>query len=194
MQRKDLIEITFKVPYSKEKIVTILKEHGFNCVGNYRLDDYYMIPSDLDIQNSSPREIVAKSVIVRHIEHSDGRDENYITTKEKIINDKDEIVFQRITNFETYNIEDAKILLETLGYMEIINIKENGESYGNEELDIAIKDVEGLGIIIEIENNGQYKNIDELKELVERLEFPVENNDFFVKKAEKLLIKKIERS
>ena len=62
--------------------------------------------------------------------------------------------------------------------------KEMDYLYKKNELQICIKDVLNGDKLIEIEENEQLDTIDKIKQELERLNLPVDTNDYFIKKAE----------
>lgn len=65
-----------------------------------------------------------------------------------------------------------------------MQIKEFDYLYKKNELQICIKDVLNGDKLIEIEENEQLDTIDKIKQELERLNLPVNTNDYFIKKAE----------
>ena len=65
MAIKEENEITVRVICSDEELKRILKEKGFKQVKKFSLDDYYIIPKNLEIEKLTTREILTKAVIVR---------------------------------------------------------------------------------------------------------------------------------
>ena len=78
-------------------------------------------------------------------------------------------------------------LFEELGYYEIMNIIEDDIIYYNDKIELAIKDVYNGDLLIETETNKNITTIEELKEIIERLEILFEKDNYFVKKAEETL-------
>ena len=96
-------EITVRVIGSENELIKRLKAEGF-CEGDsFTLDDYYFIPTTLDINSLSIREILAKAVIVRYIVDK-GEVIQKITFNEKIINDEGEIISQKSINCRVLDI------------------------------------------------------------------------------------------
>mgnify|MGYP002524888328 FL=1 len=84
-------------------------------------------------------------------------------------------------------------LFYELGYYQIMNIKESDVIYFKDELELAIKFIENGNTLIQIETNKNFETVDKLKKLVKELEIPIENNNYFVKKAEDALNKLLNR-
>ena len=181
-------EITIRILCSKEELIKHLEEKGLKKGRKFRLNDHYLIPKTLKLEELTIREILSKAVIIRNIEN-DGKIVNKITFKKKNINEKGEIVSQAATSCEVMDYTEGIRLFEELGYYEIMNIIEDDIIYYNDNIEIAIKDVYNGDLLIETETNNNITTIEELKEIIESLEIPFEKDNYFVKKAEERLDK-----
>ena len=179
-------EITIRILCSKEELVKHLEEKGLKKGRKFRLDDHYLIPKTLKIEELTVREILSKAVIIRNIDN-DGKKVNKITFKKKNINEKGEIVSQTATSCEVIDYTEGIKLFEELGYYEIMNIIEDDMIYYNDKIELAIKDIENGDLLIETETNKNITTIEELKKIIENLEIPFEKENYFVKKAEERL-------
>ena len=179
-------EITIRILCSKEELVKHLEEKGLKKGRKFRLDDHYLIPKMLKIEELTVREILSKAVIIRNIDN-DGKKVNKITFKKKNINEKGEIVSQTATSCEVIDYIEGIKLFEELGYYEIMNIIEDDIIYYNDKIELAIKDIENGDLLIETETNKSIITIEELKKIIEKLEIPFEKDNYFVKKAEERL-------
>lgn len=186
-------EITIRILCSKEELIKHLEEKGLKKGRKFRLNDHYLIPKKLKIEELTVREILSKAVIVRNIEN-DGKIVNKITFKNKNINEKGEIVSQTATSCEVIDYTEGIRLFEELGYYEIMNIIEDDIIYYNDKIELAIKDIYNGDLLIETETNNNIKTIEELKEIIESLEILFEKDNYFVKKAEERLGKVLNRS
>lgn len=179
-------EITIRILCSKEELIKHLEEKGLKKGRIFRLDDHYLIPKTLKIEELTVREILSKAVIIRNIDN-DGKKVNKITFKKKNINEKGEIVSQTATSCEVIDYTEGIKLFEELGYYEIMNIIEDDIIYYNDNIELAIKDIENGDLLIETETNKNITTIEELKKIIEKLEIPFEKDNYFVKKAEERL-------
>lgn len=179
-------EITIRILCSKEELIKHLEEKGLKKGRRFRLDDHYLIPKTLKLEELTVREILSKAVIIRNIDN-DGKIVNKITFKKKNINEKGEIVSQAATSCEVMDYTEGIRLFEELGYYEIMNIIEDDIIYYNDNIELAIKDVYNGDLLIETETNNNITTIEELKEIIESLEIPFEKDNYFVKKAEERL-------
>ena len=187
-------EITVKVVCSKNELLDYLIKQGFKEGRTFSLDDYYYIPSELDIQNMTTREILSKAIILRYIV-DDGKIIQKITFKVKNIDDNGDIISKKAINCDILNIEDAKKLFESLDYYEIMNIKENDIIYYKNKFELAIKFIENSDILIEIEteSNTEWDTIEKIKTIISEMKLPIEKGEYFIKKAENELNKILKR-
>ena len=188
MHIKQENEITIRILCSKEELIKHLEEKGLKKGRKFRLNDHYLIPKKLKIEELTVREILSKAVIIRNIDN-DGKSVNKITFKNKNINEKGEIVSQTATSCEVLDYTEGIRLFEELGYYEIMNIIEDDIIYYNDKIELAIKDVYNGDLFIETETNKNIQTIEELKKMIESLEIPFEKDNYFVKKAEETLDK-----
>ena len=179
-------EITIRILCSKEELIKHLEEKGLKKGRKFRLDDHYLIPKILKVEELTAREILSKAVIIRNIDN-DGKKVNKITLKKKNINEKGEIVSQTATSCEVFDYTEGIRLFEELGYYEIMNTIEDDIIYYNDKIELAIKDIYNGDLLMEIETNNNTTTIEELKEIIESLEIPFEKENYFVKKAEERL-------
>lgn len=195
MSNKESNEVTIKIISTKENIIKKLTDKGFKSGREFSLDDYYFIPNNLDIDKLSVREILSKAIIIRYI-IDDGEVIQKITFKRKNIDKNGDILNQDSINCDIVNIEDAKKLFEAIGYSEIMNIKENDIIYYKDNFEIALKFVKNSDFLVEIETeeNTAWDTIDKIKEIIDKIDLPIEKNNYFVKKAENELNKILKRS
>ena len=192
MSVKEENEITIKITCSNEQLIKHLTDKGF-CEGRkFTLDDYYLIPKDLKLDDLTTRDILSKAVIIRYIV-DDGKIIQKITFKKKYINGNGEILSQKAINCDVLDYKAGINLFNELGYYQIMNIKESDIIYYKDKLELAIKFIENSNTLIEIETDDNFKTIDELKKLVTELEIPIEKGNYFVKKAEDELNKILKR-
>ena len=103
MSVKEVNEITIKVTCSKEQLIKHLAEKGFSEGRKFTLDDYYLIPKNLKLDELTTREILSKAVIIRYIV-DDGQIIQKITFKKKNINSNGEILSQKAINCDVLDI------------------------------------------------------------------------------------------
>lgn len=190
MAIKEENEVTVRVICSKDELINYLRKQEFKSGREFSLDDYYYIPSSLNIDNMSAREILSKAIILRYIV-DDGKIVQKITYKIKNIAENGDIISQRAINCDVQNIEDAKKIFEALDYYEIINIKENDIIYYKNNFELAIKFIKNSDILIEIETEPDTKwdTVENIKSIISEMNLPIEKDNYFIKKAENELNK-----
>ena len=194
MSNKESNEVTIKVIDTKKNFIKLLISKGFKEGRKFSLDDYYFIPNNIDINKLSTREILSKAIIIRDIASKD-KISKKITFKRKNIDEKGNILNQDSINCDIEDAEDAKKLFNAIGYSEIINIKENDVIFDKKGFELALKSIENGDFLIEIETeeNTEWDTIEKIIKIVDELDLPIEKNNYFVKKAENALNKKLKR-
>jgi len=194
MNIKPTNEITVKVTCSKKELISILESQNFKPGRIFSLDDYYFIPNDLDINNTSTRNILTKAILIRNIFENDEYIKK-ITYKIKNFDENGNILNQKSISCTITDIQEAKDLLTAIGYKEIMNIKEDNVIYSKNKLELAVKEVINGDILIEVETepNTDFDTIEKLKTVVSNLQLPLLPNEFFIKKAEIELNKVLNR-
>lgn len=189
-------EITVKISCSLEEMYKILKNKGFSVVDKFSLEDVYYIPKEIDIKSQPIRKILSKYILIRNIiqfipdKFIDSYNILKITHKRKNIAPDGSIIEQYKKDCQIQDIDEAKGLIEELGFKEIMTIKENSVVYGKNDLKLAIKDIEDGDNLIEIEtieDNPKLNTTEKLKVIINELQIPIDTNDYFVKKAENKL-------
>ncbi len=178
-------EITVKLNCDIKEICKILKNLGFQCVEHFLLDDTYYVPNTLDMKKLTEREILKNAIILRDVT---GYMEKYqitkLTYKKKEIDEQGQIIKQYKVECSILNKEEGASFLKAINYFEIMNIKEIDIIFKKDGLEIDVKDVINGDKLIEIEECEKFDTIDKIKQELERLNLPVDTNDYFIKKAE----------
>ncbi len=76
-----------------------------------------------------------------------------------------------------------------------MNIKENDIIYYKNNFELALKFIENGDFLVEIETeeDTEWNTIDKIIKILEKLELPIEKNNYFIKKAENTLNKLLKR-
>ncbi len=188
-------EITVKLKCNIEEICSLLETKGFSVVERFNLDDTYFIPKDLKVENMNYRDILSNAVLLRDITETVPKLKVIkLTFKKKEIDNKGHILKQSKVDCEIVNVKQGRAFLEAIGYKELMNIKENDVVYGKGELQIAVKDILNGDKLIEVETveeNSELNTIDRVKQKISELQIPIYINDYFIKKAEIELSKRL---
>lgn len=87
--------------------------------------------------------------------------------------------------------------MESINYKKLFSIYDKCIVYANEETELIVQLVNDKYIFLEMESkckhiDKQYKSIEELKSDLNRYKLPIDNSNYFVKKAELVLNEKLE--
>jgi len=126
MSLKESNEITVKIKMELNSFYKLLESKGYIINNKFSMNDTYFIPTNLEINRMTSREILSKAILVRDIiNETKNRRDQKITFKKKQIDNEGNILSQESINCDVLEVEDAKKLLREIGYKEIMNIKEN---------------------------------------------------------------------
>lgn len=190
MSYKEGNEITIRVQCSEKELIKKIKQDNFVFKSEYYAKDIFLIPENIDILKTATREILNRAILLREFQGISSNERKMkITFKHKDINERGEILSQSSTNCEVTNIHDAQKLFESIGYKEIMIIKEKHFVYCKNGFEIIVKILSNDNILIESELNEYYKTIDELKNAINTTKIPFDKSNYFVKKAEEELDK-----
>lgn len=197
MGLKENNEITVKIKCNLDELYNILEKKDFKIVDKFSMDDAYFVPNEIDLDKTNSREILMQAVLVRDITGKiSNRRTKKMTFKIKKFDEYGNILSQSAVNCDILNTDDAKKLLNTIGYQEIMNIKENDIVYEKDGLQLAIKDIENGDNLIEIETteSADLNTIEKLIKKINEIEIPIYTDNYFVKKAEIELDKILRRN
>ncbi len=191
-------EITVKLNTSIQEFCKILENKNFCVSKKYLLNDTYFVPNNLELEKMTCRDILKQAILIREITNSITNNKVIkLTIKDKQINAEGHILSQSKTECEILDSKQGQKFLEKLGYISLMNIKENDIVYKNGNLEIAIKDIEKGDNLLEIEtveNDSELDTIDKIIQKLNSFDFEIDYSNYFVKKAEveleKILLKK----
>lgn len=187
-------EITVKIKCELNEFYKIVKEKGFEIKDKFSMDDTYFIPEEVDLDKINTRDIISKAVLVRDIiGKMSNKRTKLITFKIKNFDESGNILSKEAVNCDILEIEDAKKLLKAIGYKEIMNIKEDDVVYEKDGFQLAVKDIKNGDNLIEIETeeNKELDTIEKLIKKINEIEIPIYKDNYFVKKAEVELDKRL---
>ena len=164
-------EITVEINTSLKNLESILKEN------NFKIKEIY-----------DTLELLKNCVLIRHIIEKN-KEYKMITYKYKDYNDKNEIIKQGKINCYIDSIDEAEQLFKYLNYEKLLEIYDHSFVYANDEDEFVVQSVNNKHIYIEVEDkchyiDKEYKNIEEMKKVINKYNISIKNNDYFVKKAE----------
>lgn len=180
-------EITVEVNTTFDELNEILIANNFVVQEEYDLIDIYMVKKECDITNDA-LEVLSNCLLIRNIITKE-ENKKKITYKYKEYNDKREIIKQGKVDCDITSIEEAKSLLESIGYQELIKINDHLIVYANEKTELAVQLVNDKHIYIEIEDkcnyiSRKYESIEEMINDFKQYNIPIKGDNYFVKKAE----------
>ena len=181
-------EITVKIKCNINQIRNKLEKEDFKIVEKFYLQDKYFIPKGIDTKEHTSREILSNAILLRKFDEDLPKRKQYkMTFKRKQIDKNGNITKQEKTECEILNIEDGKKFLNSIGYIEIMEINEFDLVFEKQGLKIAIKDIENGDQLLEIEtvkDNTELDTIEKIIQKIEELNIPIDKSNYFVKKAE----------
>ena len=197
MGLKENNEITVKIKCNLDELYNILEKKDFKKVDKFSMDDAYFVPNEIDLDKINSRQILMQAILVRDITGKiSNRRTKKMTFKIKNFDEYGNILSQSAVNCDILNTDDAKRLLNAIGYQEIMNIKENDIVYEKDGLQLAIKDIENGDNLIEVETteSADLNTIEKLIKKINEIEIPIYTDNYFVKKAEIELDKILRRN
>lgn len=182
-------EITVLVKSDYDILNKELEKNGFNIIEEYELNDDYMINRDIDLSKLSKLEILKKCILVRDIVNI----KKELLYKYKKYASNGDIIEQGKVECPIINIEKAIKFMESINYKKLFKIYDKCIVYSNNKTELVVQLVNDKYIFIEMESisshiNRKYNSIDELKEDLNNYNLPIDTSNYFVKKAELVLI------
>ena len=185
MSLKESNEITVKITCPLEELYRTLEGKGFKIIDKFTMDDKFMILKTINLKEENSREILSKAILIRDIiGYMKKRKTKKITFKNKQFDSQGNILSQNSINCDITNIEDAIRIFQAIGYYQVMEIIEDDIVYEKDGLQLAIKDIKNGAKLIEVETDEIYDTIDKLKMKLKEFQIPVDESDYFVKKAE----------
>lgn len=187
-------EITVLVKSDYEVLKRELEKNEFQIKEKYELKDVYMIDKDIDLSKLSKLEILKKCILVRDIVNI----KKELLYKYKKYDVNGDILEQGKVECPVIDIEKAIGFMESINYKKLFNIYDRCIVYANKETELVVQLVNDKYIFIEMESECEhikrkYNSVEELKNDINRYNLPIDNSNYFVKKAELILSENIFR-
>lgn len=188
------IEITTRVNDTLDNIDKILVNQGFKIIRRSRIEDIYKTTLYNDLNKTNITDILSKSVLIRYLNVDNEKEFKKLTYKNKIYSNNTVISEEKISvNID--DIDKADKLLDAIGLKTIVRVDYDAIVYSNDKIELCFQNVEGLGLLLEYENEKDFEgfsNEDILKEKYHMLEEIRKYNinitdDIDVKKAFELI-------
>lgn len=188
-------EITVLVKSDYEVLKRELEKNEFQIKEKYELKDVYMIDKDIDLSKLSKLEILKKCILVRDIVNI----KKELLYKYKKYDVNGDILEQGKVECPVIDIEKAIGFMESINYKKLFNIYDRCIVYANKETELVVQLVNNKYIFIEMESECEhikrkYNSVEELKNDINRYNLPIDNSNYFVKKAELILSENISSS
>ena len=186
MKMETEITVLVKVDYNTLK--KELEKSGFQLVEEYELKDDYMISNEVNLSELSKLEILQKCILVRDIVGI----KKELLYKYKRFATNGDIIEQGKVECPVIDIDKAIEFMKSINYKKLFKIYDKCIVYANKETELIVQLVNDKYIFIEIESecehiNRKYNSVDELKNDLNRYNLPIDNSNYFVKKAELIL-------
>lgn len=182
-------ELTLRIKGDIESFIKNLENNGFEKGETFTLDDYYYIPSNLNINDLSTREIIAKAIIVRNVTDISPvyEEKHKMTFKKKVFGPSGEILSQEAAYMSIKDDKEAFKFLEALDYKLLVHIFEDDVVYKKDRFEFAIKNIKNGDKLIEVETeegNETCDTIEKIEESLKKYNVQVDFSDLYVKKVE----------
>lgn len=192
------IEITRYLLETEENAFDKLKKQGFKLIRTSTIEDKYLTSKIRELTKDNIQYILKNSVLLRYL-NVEGKEFKKITYKYKNVDKYENIISETKININCEDLSEAEKLFENLGFDILTIVKYKVKVYAKDGIELAFQNVEGLGSMIEYENEEDFenKNIEEIKKVKQKMEEKIESfgiliekgND--VKKAKELIEKNI---
>lgn len=192
------IEITRYLLETEENAFDKLEKQGFKLIRTSTIEDKYLTSKLRELTKDNIQYILKNSVLLRYL-NVEGKELKKITYKYKNVDKDENIISETKININCENLSEAEKLFENLGFDILTIVKYKVKVYAKDGIELAFQNVEGLGSMIEYENEEDFenKNIEEIKKVKQKMEEKIESfgiliekgND--VKKAKELIEKNI---
>lgn len=192
------IEITRYLLETEENTFDKLEKQGFKLIRTSTIEDKYLTSKIRELTKDNIQYILKNSVLLRYL-NVEGKEFKKITYKYKNVDKDENIISETKININCEDLLEAEKLFENLGFDILTIVKYKVKVYAKDGIELAFQNVEGLGSMIEYENEEDFenKNIEEIKKVKQKMEEKIESfgiliekgND--VKKAKELIEKNI---
>ncbi|MBQ4583715.1 MAG: hypothetical protein IJA94_02375 [Bacilli bacterium] len=181
-------EITVLVKSTYNDLKKELEKNGFQIKEEYELRDDYMINNDIDLSKLSKLEILQNCILVRDIVNI----KKELLYKYKKYASNGDILEQGKVECPVTDIDKAVKFMESINYKKIFNVYDKCIVFANRETELVVQLVNNKYIFIEMESecehiDRKYESAEELMKDLSRYNLPIDNSNYFVKKAELIL-------
>lgn len=192
------IEITVKVNNTLDEVDKILISKGFKLIRKSRVEDEYVCPNDINVNRENILKVLSSSVLIRYLKTQDGEFKK-ITYKDKKYSKEGIVISEEKINVSIDDTTKAQELFEKINFKKLVSVHYDVIVYSNNDYEFAFQDVEGLGLLLEFENENDFEGVSDeavanekqkMYEIIKNYGIKVENN-YDIKKAYELVMKKL---
>lgn len=188
-------EITVMVTSQFDELHESLINNGFKVCDKYITNDIYMIDKNIDLNELSTLEILKKCIVVREIVGI----KKVLLYKYKEYAANGDILVNGKVECPITDIIKAIEFMEAINYTKLIEINDLCTEYVNDELELIVQYVNNEYLFFEVEEeprhiNKRFSSIEEIKNTINKYNLPFARDNYFTKKAEIILNKKLKRN
>lgn len=193
------IEVTVKVNNTLEEIDELLKSKGFKLIRKSRVEDDYVCPKELKVDKNNILEVLSSCVLIRYLKTAEDEFKK-LTYKNKEYSKDGVVISEEKINVSIDDTKKAQELFEKINFKKLVSVHYDVIVYSNNNYEFAFQNVEGLGLLLEFENENDFEGVSDaaivnekqkMYEIIKTYGIKVENN-YDIKKAYELVMKKIE--
>ena len=183
------IEITVRVNNSLKEVDKILSNQGFKIIRKSRIEDIYLKKENVKLGKRNILKVLSNSVLIRYLKVGNDIFKK-LTYKKKDYKDG-KVISERKFNVDIDDTQKAYNLFLELGFSDIINVNYDVIVYANKEgLELAFQDVEGLGLLLEVENEKDFTGVSDEEIIKEKKKMVKELSKYGLKTSKDYDIKK----
>lgn len=191
--KEENFEVTIRVTVDIEEVKHILEANGYKEENEFIVEDIYLIPEEFsDIDKYEERRLLNMSVRIRSFFFDpetkfSSESKKEIVKKDKTFDDKNNLIKESKYVCRIKDINEAHGLLKSLGYIELLNIKQDAKTFVKDNYEITLSDINGR-IYIEMEDtdingNIKYSSPEEIIKLIKQYKIPHIEGEYFIQKA-----------
>jgi len=186
------VEITVTVNEKLNSAINKITNLGFEKIRESYIKDTYLTQFENEL-NKGIEEVMNKSVLLRFL-NANGEEFKKITYKHKDYKDG-KLISETKINLNCEDLDKAYQLFTALGFKELITVKYVCPVYEKNGFELAFQEVEGLGLLLEVESILNLDNATNLEILNEKKNMYqkllnlglIIGSDLDVKKAKELI-------
>lgn len=191
------IEITVRVNNTLDEVNKILTKQEFKIIRRSRVEDKYLKRDDIKLDKTNIIEVLSKCALIRYLKV--GNDEFKKITYKKKEYENNNVISETKININIDDTEKAYQLFKYLGFETLVDVCYDVIVYEKDGFELAFQDVEGLGLLLEVENEKDFTGVSNEVILEEKHKMANEiskyglniSQDFDAKKAYELIKAKI---